>query len=417
MKQSRGAWLAGLLFTMAAAHAAPPSAEPPPEALHAEKDSAFIQRLLREPFGGTHDQAELQAAVLRSSGTAGDEAQRLQLAEQRRLLAKLTGDPYQRPRTVGEAIALEEKDGKVDGLPALERVSIGFAAPAAARTLGIPPGATQAGPAVWTVPHHQLPHVYVAVTIHNGLAVPLREAGFQFGRTADGKYLVSLSCELHRLVEPGKDDVALCSGFDRAERIDPAVAALVARTPPGPFRAGWVRTTDGNDLFGRVGKEISGDGPSKRARALLTAATCGDKASCAVIAKAQSDRRAAEWRDKRGRVALGFGMVAAVVLGIVAALRVREPGPGGWFVSTLAVGVVLYALLAAAATYVAVMPHAGYAALPAAALVIFGGLPYLVALGTVGAALNSNATRLRAFAAAFGAVAALTIGGALFLSP
>src|SRR5262249_19131504 len=155
-------------------------------------------------------------------------------------------------------------------------------------------------------------------------------------------YLVSLSCELHRLIEPGKDAVALCSGFDRAERIAPATEALVARTPPGPFNAGWVRTTDAGVLFGLVDKEIVGDGPMKRARGMLAAATCEDKGSCAVIAKADSDRRLAEWHDRRGRVALQFGMAIALVLGIVAAVRVREPGAGGWFVSTLAVGIVLY---------------------------------------------------------------------------
>jgi len=81
------------------------------------------------------------------------------------------------------------------------------------------------------------------------------------------------------------------------------------------------------------------------------------------------------------------------------------------------VAVVLYAIVTAAATYIAVMPHAGYAAIPAVLLVLFGGVPYLIALAVVGATLFSNPTRLRAFATAFGAVATVTVLAALFLSP
>ena len=412
---SRGAGLAGLLLTMAVAHAAPPRAEPPPEATQAAKDSAFIQRLLREPFGGSHDQAELAVTLLRMSGASRDEAERLERAEQRRLLARVTGEPYARPRTVGEAIVLEAGGEKIDGKPALARVTIDFAAPAAARAIGVPAGAKDVGHGVWTEDRGQISKVHVALTIRNALALPVREAGFQFGRQADGKYLVSLSCEIRPSIGPGQAATVPCMGMDRAERIGPALQALAAHAPAGPFTADWVRTTEASVLFGHVDREISGDGPGRRARQMLVAASCEDKGTCAVIAKAESDRRRADWHERRGGIVVTFGAVLALVLGIVAALRVRQPGPGGWAVSTLAVVATLYAGLALAATYIAVRPHAGYEALLAFVVIYFGAIPFLVVLAIVVASLRDNATRPRAFAAAFCAVATVTIAAAIFL--
>jgi hypothetical protein len=413
--RSRGALLAGLLLTMAA-YAAPPRDAPPPEQLRAEKGSRFIENLMRERFSANHARTELLVAVLYSSGTHSDEARKLENAEQRRLLARLTGDSYEQPATIGDAIAREGSE-RIDGKPALERVTIDFAALATAGTAGMPPGAQEAAPGVWTTSRNQLVTAYVAVSIHNGLALAVRETGLQYGRQDGGRSLVDLYCPLARPIEPGMSATALCHGTDRTDRIDAIVHALSSRTPSGPFAAGWVYTAEVDDLSGRVEKEIRGDGPQRGAHAMLAGASCEDKGSCAVIAKADADRRKAEWRDRRGLLVVEFGMVAALVLGIVAAMRVREPGAGGWFVSTLAVAVVLYAIFTAAATYIAVMPHAGYAALPAVLLVIFGGVPYLIALAVVGISLLSNATSLRAFATAFGAAATVTVLAALFLSP
>jgi hypothetical protein len=413
--RSRGALLAGLLLTIAA-HAAPPRDAPPPEQLRAEKGSRFIEHLMREPFSANHARTELVIAVLHYSGTQEDEARRLRNAEQRRLLARLTGAPYEQPATIGEAIA-REGDERIDGKPALERVVIDFAAPAASRPPDLPTAAQEAASGVWTESRGQLVTAYIVVSIHNGLALPLRETGLQYGRNANGSALVDLYCPLARQIEPGTTATALCHGTDRTERIEAIVHALSGHEPAGPFAAGWVYTMEVDDLSGRVGKEMRGDAHMRGAQAMLAAASCEDKGSCAVIAKAADDRRRVESRERRGLLVVDIGMVAALLLGVLAAMRVKQPGAGGWFVSTLAVAVVLYAIVTAAATYIAVMPHAGYAAIPAVLLVLFGGVPYLIALAVVGATLFSNPTRLRAFATAFGAVATVTVLAALFLSP
>ena len=415
MMRSRGALLAGLLLTMAA-YAAPPRDAPPPEQLRAEKGSRFIENLMRERFSANHARTELLVAVLYSSGTHSDEARKLENAEQRRLLARLTGDSYEQPATIGDAIAREGSE-RIDGKPALERVTIDFAALATAGTAGMPPGAQEAAPGVWTTSRNQLVTAYVAMSIHNGLALSVRETGLEYGRKGEGFSPATLFCPLMRPIDPGASATALCHATDRAERMDAVVQALSTHAPAGPFAAGWVYTPEVDDLSGRVEKEIRGDGPARGAHAMLAGASCEDKGSCTAIAKADADRRRAESRDRRGMLVVEFGMVAALVLGIIAAMRVMQPGAGGWFVSTLALGVVAYAILTAAATYIAVMPHAGYAAVPAVLLVLFGGVPFLIALTVVGISLTSNATRLRAFATAFGAAATVTILAALFLSP
>jgi hypothetical protein len=378
---------------------AEPGIAPPAEQMKAARDSAYIGALLGRPFASEHRANQIAVKELYYSGNEV-ESKLLERAEQRRMLAAILGGGPAGPSTMGEAIAREPAAGTLeDGLRALfARVRVTYATGEGADALA-------------TEKQGELTRVSMDLAVENRLAVPVQGLSVQFESPDLAGITASCEASEPRDIAPGRRRIVDCHlTLGGTDRIDPAIRALTrhAATP----RAVSIITWEGyaNETF-LYSEDRRADGTSE-AFAALSRASCQDKGSCPAIAEAEAKRR--EERRAAQAPARTFGLfaLAALLIAAVAALRVKPRPVTGFLIPIVAAAVIVFAALAAAIGYWSLVPGAGYEVLLGMLILYYGALPFGAALLAVCASLAAGrVTRLRAFAAVFGAGMALLIIG------
>ena len=382
------------------------SMAPPAEEMKAARDSAYIEALLGRPFASEHRDNPIAVKELYYSGNQM-ESKLLERAEERRMLAAIVGGGPAGPSTMGEAIARESSAGTLeDGLRALlARVRVTY-----------PTG--KEADAFATEKQGGLTRVSMDLAVENRLAVPIEGLSVQL--EPPGMDGITGSCEasVPRDIAPGSRRIVHCQWqfIGGPDQIDPAIRALAGHAvAPRVF---MIKTREGyaNETF--LYSEDRREEGTKEAFAALSRASCQDKGSCAAIAEAEANRR--QERQASQAPALTFGLLALAVLLIAtaAALRVKPRPVTGFLIPIVAAAVIVFAALAAAIGYWSLVPGAGYEVLLGFVILYYGALPFGVALLAVWASLAAgNVTRLRAFAAVFGAAMTLLIIGTMRSMP
>jgi hypothetical protein len=413
---------AGALVLLLACLAARPDfpMAPAQEQRAASADSRYVKAILARPFTRDHHATLVAMKELYYSGNE-EMSRLLGHAEERRGLATLTGEPFELPKTLGDAIERERTLPPFEAKlrEALGRVAIDWAS---ARSPGTPRPegtVTEVRDGMWTATQYpELTRAWALVRVHNGLEVPVRAV---YARIADDdKPYLHLSCEVRspsdpRALAPGEERVVLCWGDDRTDRIAPALEALAARSMGAP-RLFHVETQDArlNDthVYWEEGRE---DG-SREAFASLSAASCEDKGSCPAIAHAQQARVEKAERERAPSRTFELWAAAVVAVSLLAAVRVKPRGRAGIAITLLALAAIVFAAFAATVVWWALTPRAGLEAMAGFVIVYYGAAPFFLVLMLVGASLAKDPSRLAAFAVTFGvgttALIVATLGAA-----
>jgi hypothetical protein len=394
-----------LMFASTLARAESPTA-PSAEEMKAARDSAYIEALLDRPFASEHRDNQIAVKELYYSGNQV-ESKLLERAEERRMLAAIVGDGAAGPSTMREAIARESSAGTLeDGLRALlARVRVTYAT-------------GKEADAIATEKEGDRTRVSMDLGVENRLAVPVEHLSVRL--EPPGMAAIMASCEGSgpRNIAPGSRRIVRCwwQFNDGTDRIDPAIRALAGHA--AALRAVRIITREGNADETLLYSEDYRAESTDKAFAALSRASCQDKGSCAAIAAAEANRR--QERQAAQAPARTFGLLGLAVLLIatVAALRVKPRPVTGFLIPIVAAAVIVFAALAAAIGYWSLVPGEGYGPMLGLVLLYYGALPFGAALLTVCASLAAgNVTRLRAFAAVFGAAMTLLIIGTMLSMP
>ncbi len=373
-----------------------------PEHLQVSRDSAFIQRLLQGPITTNPQDTRIAALILFRTGNDKDAAALTQF-EKRRLLARFLGEQFEFSGTVGQAIEAESAAEPLEkGVSrALASVTIEYASPDS-----IPPGTTAESELSGN-------DIQMPMAIRHSLQVPASTVGIQIENPDGGRsqpYYLFLTCKPvdAQVFAPGVSQPAVCAG--RAERKggDLAIKALLERQIPAPLPAYsfMTREADLYDNFLRVNDERGFAAASAAATRMLASARCEDLGNCEEVAKA---RTAARWQAARPGV-LAALTIATFLLAAFAGIRTPARTSTGWFVNSLSILVIAASILAIVIMFDATAPDLGLEGFVHFAVLFYGLVPHLVAVGVIAASLSGGrATRLRMFAVTLGLLTPLVV--------
>lgn len=373
------------------------------ESQRATWESPFVKRILQRPF----DLASVrQGAMLLEIAGHKDAAARLVRLHDQSLVAELTGEPFDVPGTIGDALARTPSSS--DAAPVSQHVHVDPPGPQARRASPVPEGMRKIGENFWMqeLPtHRRVESLYVVKselrrpipTIQIKVDPPETRPGY-----VDGTFL---TCQPDGAATfaPGVAQAAVCEGAVGAA--EPTMLAAVAgrSTPIAVVAVLTPEISIHHDMIDH--RQVDHPG-FQAARDTVIAATCEDKGTCNKVRSADTHdslkRRSAD-------LLLVFAVLAAVVAAAVAAAAKRGKGAGA-LSATASVAMVVFAMLEVGAAWATVRPGAGQEGLLTAVFVWYSALPYFVLLLIVGAGLLSGrSTRLGAFAATFGALVAVGV--------
>jgi hypothetical protein len=373
------------------------------ESQRATWESPFVKRILERPF----DLASVRdAASLLEVAGHKDAADRLVRLHDQSLVAELTGEPFEVPRTIGDALA--RTPASRDTAPVSQHVHVEPPRPQARRASPVPEGMGKIGENVWMqeLPTHlRVQSLYVVKselrrpisTIQIKVEPPEIRPGY-----VDGTFL---TCQPDGAAAftPGVAQAAVCEGG--VGTAEPTMLAAVARRST-PFAVVAVFTPEISIHYDTIDHRQVDLPGLEAARATLIAATCEDKGTCNTVRAAQ---RHESLKRRSPDLLLVFAALAAIVAAAIAAAAKRGKGAGPLW-ATASVAMVMFAMLEVAAAWLTVRPGAGYEGLVTALFVWYSALPYFVLLLIVATGLLSGrSTRLGAFAATFGALVAVGV--------
>jgi hypothetical protein len=365
---------------------AKPPSQPAADQAYATHDSPFVQELLRRPLPTTQDGVEEAAWLLFLSGRS-EEADLLRRVKGRAALQRLMGGTAPSATgTIGEAIAAERSRALVTETQAvIDRIVASYPSG----------GANASAVADANTPTHG--RISATLRITNGLEVPVTNivflAGLPAGPTHSAR-TVGLTCRPQPPIAPHAVVETSCDGGSTMDDIALAVEALRTRARLPVHSV----DTPGLAILAAQPIVISQGGQAVRdtAMAQMASLSCEQKGTCQQIARAQQRK----WNEERGPLTVAWLTAAAAVASALVATRRRRGDRETVIGGIVSVALIAFSLLIDGTAAMGLKND--LVALLGAVVVMYGALPFVLALAGISLTLTSGRkTALRLFAVTF----------------